>query len=77
MSNEESAPVAFEPLKKYLGMRVRIFLTEDGEVEGILRGYDKHLNVTIGDGELITSTQKIKFGDFVLRGAAIIAITEM
>lgn len=68
--------MAFQPLSKYMGTRVKILLTEGGYITGILMGYDIHMNITLKEGELTTETEKIKFGDIVLRGAAIIAITE-
>ncbi|MGQ4913971.1 MAG: LSM domain-containing protein [Candidatus Asgardarchaeia archaeon] len=68
--------MSFQPLSKYMGMRVKVTLTEGGYITGVLRGYDIHMNLTLADGELVTEEEKIKFGDIVLRGAAIIAITE-
>ncbi|MHA1505736.1 MAG: LSM domain-containing protein [Candidatus Asgardarchaeia archaeon] len=63
-------------LEKYLNFEVIVTLTEGGYIRGILKGYDQHMNIVIEDGELINEREKIKIGSLVLRGAAIVSISE-
>jgi len=74
-SGSTSSQSAFRLLSTQLGVRVKIYLTEGGYITGILRGYDMHMNVVVEDGELTSEIEKIKIGNLILRGAAIVAIT--
>ena len=79
MSGTQNTAVqsAIRLLHTQLGIRVKVLLTEGGYIIGILRGFDLHMNVVLEDAELITESLKIKIGNLVLRGAAIIAITTL
>ncbi|MGQ4832801.1 MAG: LSM domain-containing protein [Candidatus Asgardarchaeia archaeon] len=76
-TTQNTVQSAFRLLSTQLGIRVRVLLTEGGYIIGILRGFDLHMNVVLEDAELVTDEMKIKIGNLVLRGAAIIAITTL
>jgi len=79
MSSTQGAPQSsslVRILKNALGKRVLVILKRNMEINGILRGYDQHLNLHI-DNAVTTNPQTYEIetlGTIVLRGDSVLLV---
>jgi small nuclear ribonucleoprotein len=59
-------------LDKAKGKRVLVKLKNGGEVTGILRALDMHLNLWLEDAEIRQGEEKTKLGTILIRGDTIL-----
>ena len=66
----------FDPLEKYLEVRVLVLMTSGSIISGVLKGFDRHLNLNLSRGEIQENGVKTVIGDLIIRGASILAVAE-
>ncbi|MCD6367869.1 MAG: hypothetical protein J7L45_02165 [Candidatus Aenigmarchaeota archaeon] len=77
--SQETRPL--DALNQSKGKRVIVKLrshggkNEEGEMIGILKAFDLHLNLWLEDAELVVGDSKTKLGTVVLRGDNILFIS--
>lgn len=74
--SQSSSPSLVSVLKRALGKRVLIVLKRQMEVNGILRGFDNHLNLHV-DNAVTTHPDTLEIetlGTIVLRGDSVLLV---
>ena len=66
----------FDPLERYLEVRVLVLMTSGSVISGVLKGFDRHLNLNLSRGEIQEDGLKTVIGDLIIRGASILAVAE-
>jgi small nuclear ribonucleoprotein (snRNP)-like protein len=62
-------------LKRALGKRVLVVLKRGMEINGIMRGFDQHLNLHIDNAVTTSATLEIEtLGTIVLRGDSVLLV---
>jgi len=65
----------FDVLTKKIGQNVLLQLKGDKQVRGILKGFDVHLNIVLGEAEELAEGQvKSKNSEMLIRGDSIVFI---
>ena len=73
---QQSSPSLVRVLKRALGKRVLIVLKRQMEINGILRGYDQHLNLHV-DNAVTTHPDTLEIetlGTIILRGDSVLLV---
>ncbi|MAF89047.1 MAG: small nuclear ribonucleoprotein [archaeon] len=65
----------FDSLNQSLGNPVILRLKDGGEIRGILKAFDVHMNVVLEDTEETDSESTKRFGTLIVRGDNIIFIS--
>ncbi|MHA1917426.1 MAG: LSM domain-containing protein [Candidatus Ranarchaeia archaeon] len=67
----------FTPLEKYIDREISVLMNDKTKLWGVLKGFDRHLNLYITKGKLESDTSVTVYGDLILRGASILAIADV
>lgn len=71
MTNERP----FDSLNDAIGKEVIIRLKDGGEIRGVLKAFDVHMNVVLDKAEEATSDNTKRFGTLIVRGDNIIFVS--
>ena len=65
----------FDSLSQSIGNAVIIRLKEGGEVRGILKAFDVHMNLVLDEAEEVTLENTKRYGTLIVRGDNIIFVS--